>query len=246
MTDFSWAPVAQKAYVAGSFVWTGFDYKGEPTPYRWPCISSHFGIMDSCGFPKDNYYYYQSWWKTEPVVHVMPHWNWPGKEGQQIKVVAFSNCEKVELLLNGQSLGTRPMPRNGHLEWNVRYAAGTLEARGTNQGQVAAADKVETTGPPSALRLKTDRTVLAPDSEDLSVIEVDVVDAEGRIVPTAGNRVTFTVEGAGRVAGVGNGNPGDHDPDKGSSRLAFNGKCMVLVVRSINRAPSSCKPRPRA
>ncbi len=108
MTDFSWAPVAQKAYVAGSFVWTGFDYKGEPTPYRWPCISSHFGIMDSCGFPKDNYYYYQSWWKTEPVVHVMPHWNWPGKEGQQIKVVAFSNCEKVELSAQRTKPGNPP------------------------------------------------------------------------------------------------------------------------------------------
>ena len=202
--------------MAGSFVWTGFDYKGEPTPYQWPCIGSHFGIMDSCGFPKDNYYYYQSWWKTEPVVHIMPHWNWPGREGQEIKVVVFSNCEKVELLLNGQSLGTRPMPRNGHLEWNVKYAAGTLEAKGTNQGQLAAADKVETTGPPAALRLKPDRVDLAADGEDLSVVEVDVVDAEGRIVPTAGNRVSFSVAGAGRVAGVGNGDPGDHDPRQGA------------------------------
>ena len=111
MTDSSWAPVAERAFVAGSFVWTGFDYKGEPTPYKWPCISSHFGIMDSCGFPKDNYYYYQSWWKTDPVVHIMPHWNWRGREGQEIKVMVFSNCEKVELFLDGQSLGTRTMPQ---------------------------------------------------------------------------------------------------------------------------------------
>ncbi len=123
MTDSSWAPVAERAFVAGSFVWTGFDYKGEPTPYKWPCISSHFGIMDSCGFPKDNYYYYKSWWKTDPVVHIMPHWNWRGREGQEIKVIVFSNCEKVELFLDGQSLGTRTMRRNGHLEWNLKYAA---------------------------------------------------------------------------------------------------------------------------
>ena len=215
MTDSSWAPVAERAFVAGSFVWTGFDYKGEPTPYKWPCISSHFGIMDSCGFPKDNYYYYKSWWKTDPVVHIMPHWNWRGREGQEIKVIVFSNCEKVELFLNGQSLGTRHHAL-ATATWNgiVKYAAGALEAKGSNQGQLAAADKVETTGAPAALRLKTDRVVLAADSEDLSVIEVDVIDAEGRVVPTAGNRVSFSVEGPGRVAGVGNGDPGDHDPDK--------------------------------
>jgi len=237
MTDSSWAPVAERDFVAGSFVWTGFDYKGEPTPYRWPCISSHFGIIDSCGFPKDNYYYYQSWWKTDPIVHIMPHWNWPRREGQEIKVVVFSNCEKVELSLNGRSLGTRPMRRNGHLEWNVKYAAGVLEAKGINQGRPAAADKVETTGEPAALRLKTDRDVLTADSEDLAVVEVDVVDREGRIVPTAGNRVSFGVDGAGRVAGVGNGDPGDHDPDKGLSRRAFNGKCMVLVGTGDRSGP---------
>jgi len=211
-------------------VWTGFDYKGEPTPYKWPCIGSHFGVMDSCGFPKDNYSYYQSWWKPDPVVHVMPHWNWTGREGQEIKVVVFSNCETVELFLNGQSLGTHPMRRNGHLEWKVKYAAGVLEAKGSNKGQPSAADKVETTGPPAALRLRTDRLVLTADSEDLTVVEVDVVDGEGRIVPTAKNRVSFNVDGAGRIAGVGNGDPGDRDPDKATSRRAFNGKCMVLVA----------------
>jgi beta-galactosidase len=229
MTDRTWAPVADRAFVAGSFVWTGFDYKGEPTPYKWPCISSNFGIMDSCGFPKDNYYYYQAWWKPEPIVHVMPHWNWPERGGKDIKVIAFSNCEMVELLLNGQSLGTKPMRRNGHLEWSVKYAPGVLEAKGINKGELAAADKVETTGAPAALRLRTERLVLASDGEDLTVIAVEVVDGEGRIVPTAGNRVAFSIEGAGRITGVGNGNPGDHDPDKAANRCAFNGKCMVLV-----------------
>ncbi|MEI8376151.1 MAG: beta-galactosidase GalA [Planctomycetota bacterium] len=237
MTDRSWAPVAERAFVAGSFVWTGFDYKGEPTPYKWPCIGSHFGVMDSCGFPKDNYYYYQSWWKADPIVHILPHWNWQGKEGQEIKVLVFSNCEKVELFLNGQSLGSRPMRRNSHLEWKVKYSVGILEAKGINKGQLAAADKVETTGAPAALRLKTDRLVLTADGEDLSVVEVDVVDREGRIIPTAGNRVSFSIEGAGRIAGVGNGDPGDHDPDKGVNRRAFNGKCMVLVAAVDRSGP---------
>ena len=229
MTDSAWEPVAARPFVAGGFVWTGFDYKGEPTPYQWPCISSHFGILDSCGFPKDNFYYYQSWWKTNPIVHILPHWNWRGKEGQDIKVIIFSNCEKVELLLNGQSLGTKETPRNGHLEWTVNYQAGRLDAKGFNRGQAAAVDQVETTGAPAALVLKADRAQLAADSEDLTVVEVDVVDQEGRIVPTADNRVAFAIEGAGRIAGVGNGNPGDHDPDKASNRRAFNGKCMVLA-----------------
>jgi beta-galactosidase len=229
MTDGSWIPVAERPFVAGSFVWTGFDYKGEPTPYKWPCINSHFGIMDMCGFPKDNYYYYLSWWKTNPVVHVMPHWNWPGKEGREIKVIVFSNCERVELSCNGQSRGTKDMPRNGHLEWSVKYAPGSLSAKGFNGGSIAATDLVETTGAPVAVRLLADRSVICSDGEDLALVEVDVVDAKGRVVPTAENRVSFSVSGAGHVAGVGNGNPSDHDPDKASFRRAFNGKCMVLV-----------------
>jgi beta-galactosidase len=229
MTDGSWEPVGSRAFMAGSFVWTGFDYKGEPSPYGWPAINSQYGIMDMCGFPKDNYYYYQSWWKTNPVIHIMPHWNWPGKEGQNIRVVVFSNCEQVELFHNGQSLGKRDMPRNGHLQWNVSYAAGSLSAKGYNGNALAASETVETTGTPASLRLKTDRTTLVSDAEDVTPVEVDVLDAQGRLVPTADSLVTFSVEGAGCVAGVGNGNPGDHDPDKASFRHAFNGKCMVVV-----------------
>jgi beta-galactosidase len=170
-----------------------------------------------------------SWWKTNPVVHVMPHWNWPGKEGREIKVIVFSNCERVELFCNDQSLGTKAMPRNGHLEWSVKYAPGSLSAKGYNGSSIAANDLVETTGVPTALRLKADRSVISADGEDLALVEVDVVDAKGRVVPTADNRVTFSVQGAGHVAGVGNGNPSDHDPDKASSRRAFSGKCMVLI-----------------
>jgi beta-galactosidase len=230
MTDGSWAPVAERPFMAGSFVWTGFDYKGEPTPCNWPSINSHFGILDICGFPKDNYYYYLSWWKTKPVVHLMPHWNWAGKEGQDIHVVAFSNCRSVELFLNGRSLGAKEMPRYGHLNWTVKYEPGTLLAKGYDaDGKVTATDVDETTGAPASLRLKTDRTALTADGEDVTPVEVDVLDAQDRIVPTADNLVTFKVTGAGHVAGVGNGNPGDHDPDKADYRHAFNGKCLVVV-----------------
>ena len=250
MTDDSWRPVAQRDFMAGSFAWTGFDYKGEPSPYGWPAINSQYGIMDMCGFPKDNYYYYQSWWKTNPVIHIMPHWNWPGMEGQDIRVVVFSNCQRVELFHNGESLGVKDMPRNGHLSWTVKYAPGSISAKGYNGAAPAATETVETTGPPTSLQLKTDRTALVSDGEDVTPIEVDILDAQGRIVPTADNLVTFNVEGAGYVAGVGNGDPGDHDPDKAGFRHAFNGKCMVVVGAadkpgSIRLTATSPRPQQR-
>jgi len=225
-----WKTIADRPFVAGGYVWTGFDYKGEPTPFGWPEVNSNFGIMDQCGFPKDAYYYYQSVWGDKPMVHVLPHWNWAGKDGQPIDVWAYSNAARVELFLNGTSLGAKDMPPNGHLAWSVPYAPGTLEARGVDAaGKVVATDKVETTGAPAALRLTTDRTALTADGEDLTMVEVDVVDAQGRIVPTADNLVTFGVTGAGHVAGVGNGDPSDHGPDKAFYRHAFNGKCLVIV-----------------
>ena len=225
-----WQTIADRPFVAGGYVWTGFDYKGEPTPFGWPDINSNFGIMDQCGFPKDAYYYYQSVWGDKPMVHVLPHWNWTGKEGQPIDVWAYSNAARVEVLLNGASLGAKDMPRNGHLSWSVPYAPGTLEARGFDaSGKVIATDRVETTSAPAGLRLTTDRTALTADGEDLTMVEVDIVDAQGRIVPTADNLVTFSVTGAGHIAGVGNGDPTNHEPDKAVYRHAFNGKCLVIV-----------------
>jgi beta-galactosidase len=147
---------AARPWLSGGFAWTGFDYRGEPTPYDWPCINSHFGIMDTCGFPKDNFYFYQSWWTDQPVLHLLPHWNWPGREGQEIEVRALSNCGEVELFLNGQSLGRQTMPRYGHLSWMVKYAPGVLSAKGYNDGKVVAETKVETTGEPAAIQLKRD------------------------------------------------------------------------------------------
>jgi beta-galactosidase len=236
MTDDSWAPAAQRPFVAGTFVWTGFDYKGEPTPYAWPDINSHFGILDMCGFPKDNYYYYQAWWKAAPMVHVMPHWNWAGRQGQAIKMVAFSNAAQVDLLINGRSQGKKAVPRFGHVEWTARYQPGKVEAVAYDKaGKVVARDVVETAGEPAAIAIKTDDKTLSPDGEEARVVEVDVVDSEGRIVPTAGNKIHFEVEGVGHLLGVGNGNPGDHDPDKAHYRNAFNGKCMAVIGGASER-----------
>jgi beta-galactosidase len=185
--------------------------------------------MDMCGFPKDSYYYYKAWWGDKPVVHLLPHWNWAGQEGQKIRVWVYGNGDKVELFLNGKSLGDQEMPRNGHLEWEVPYAAGTLEARSYTNGKPVVTDKVETTSAPVALRLTTDRTKLTADGEDITMVEVNVVDAKGRIVPTADSLVSFSLTGAGVIRGVGNGDPTCHEPDQASTRSAFKGKCMVLV-----------------
>lgn len=209
-----WRYFADRPYLAGAFVWTGFDYRGEPTPYRWPCISSHFGIMDTCGFPKDNFFYYQAWWTDKPVLHLLPHWNWPGKEGQDIAVWCHSNCETVELFLNGKSLGTKQMERNSHLEWQVPYTPGILEARGYQGDRLVATAKVETAGPPAQLTLTPDRTNIRADGEDVSVVTVTVLDADGRPMPVGDNELAFKVSGNARIIGVGNGDPSSHEPDK--------------------------------
>jgi beta-galactosidase len=208
-----WSFFAVRPWLSGGFIWTGFDYRGEPTPYGWPCINSHFGVMDTCGFPKDNFYYYQSWWTDKPVLHLLPHWNWPGKEGVEIEVRALSNCEEVELFLNGQSLGRKTMERNSHLAWMVKYAPGTLSAKGYNGGKAIAETKVETTGAPAAVQLRPDRATLNADGEDVSVFTVSATDAQGRVVPVAANSIHFELSGLGKILGVGNGDPSCHEPD---------------------------------
>ena len=202
-----------RPWLSGGFVWTGFDYRGEPTPYGWPCINSHFGILDTCGFPKDNYWYYQSWWVAKPVLHLLPHWNWAGKEGQEIDVRALSNCDEVEVFLNGRSLGRQTMKRASSLKWKVLYAPGTLSAKGFKGGQLVAETKVETTGAPASVQLTPDRTVIDANGEDVAVFTVAVADAQGRVVPVADNAISFELEGPGRIIGVGNGDPSCHDPD---------------------------------
>jgi beta-galactosidase len=224
-----WTAYVARPFLAGGFVWTGFDYRGEPTPYEWPCVNSHFGLMDTCGFPKDNYFYYKTWWGDERALHLFPHWNWAGREGQDLDVWVYSNVERVELLLNGKSLGAKDVEPNGHLAWKVRYQPGTLEARGFAGGRRVLTAKRETTGPAARIELAPDRSEIDADGEDVSVVEVRIVDDQGRLVPVADDEVTFEVSGAGRLIGVGNGDPSDHAPDKGMVRRAFNGLCVAIV-----------------
>ena len=232
-----WSFFADRPWLAGGFVWTGFDYRGEPTPYKWPCISSHFGILDVCGFPKDNFWYYQSWWTTNPVLHLLPHWNWPGQEGREIRVDALSNCRQVELFLNGASLGRQAMKPNSKLSWPVKYAPGTLSAKGFDAaGKVMAETKVETTGDAVQLQLTPERKTINADGEDVGVFTVSALDAQGRAVPVAQNKINFTIEGAGKILGVGNGDPSCHEPDTFAaesgaqwSRSLFNGLAQVIV-----------------
>jgi beta-galactosidase len=208
-----WSFTVERPWLSGGFVWTGFDYRGEPSPYDWPCISSHFGILDTCGFPKDNFFYYQSWWTTNTVLHLLPHWNWPGKEGRDIEVWCHSNCQEVELFLNGQSQGKKAMPRNSHLQWTVKYTPGTLSAKGYIHGKEIAETKVETTGTPARIQLVPDRSRIFADGKDLSMVTVLVTDAEGRRVPTADDLIHFELTGPGKIIGVGNGDPSCHEPD---------------------------------
>jgi beta-galactosidase len=232
VVEDAWPPVAERPFVAGGFVWAGFDYKGEPRPFSWPVINCHYGFMDICGFPKDSYYYYKAWWTDVPVLHVLPHWNWAGREGQEIPVWVHSNCEEVELFLNGVSQGRQTTRPNRHLEWKVKYAPGRLVARGVYKGQAIESAR-ETTGAPAAIRLTADRTELAADNVDLAVVKVEIVDAEGRLVPVAGNQITFSLSGAAKLIGVGNGDPSCHEPDKAERRSAFNGLAQAIVQTTM-------------
>ena len=234
----AWQAVATRPWMAGGFVWSGFDYRGEPTPFSWPAISSQYAILDTCGFPKDAYYYYQSWWTDRPVLHIFPHWNWPGKEGQDMDVWCYANCRQVELFLNGRSLGKKTMPQYSHLEWRLKYEPGTLSAKGYDaDGRLIAQTRVETTGAPAAIVLDPDRTTLTADGRDISLITVKIVDAQGRTVPVARNLVTFKVTGAGNLIGLGNGDPASHEPDQGNQRSAFNGLCLAIVQSARASGP---------
>jgi len=224
-----WTFYGTREWEAGGFAWTGFDYRGEPTPYGWPSINSQFGIVDMCGFPKDAFYYYKAWWGKEPSLHLFPHWNFEGREGDVIPVWVYSNLDEVELFANGKSQGRQKVPHLGHVEWKVRYEPGSIEARGFKGGKVALTEKRETTGPAAAIRLTVDRTEIYADGEDLAVLTVEVLDKEGRAVPTANNLIGFHVSGEGALIGVGNGDPNCQESDKEPKRSLFNGLAQVIV-----------------
>jgi len=235
LTDGGWQPVASRPFMAGSYTWTGIDYRGEPNPDGWPDVSNNTGLLDNCGFPKDKFYYQQSWWSDKPMVHLMPVcWNWPGKEGQNIRVIAFSNAKQVEVFLNGTSYGLQTMPQDGHLEWQIPFAPGKLEAKGFAGGKLVATDSVETVDAAAKIKLAPERTTLRVDDQDTIVVPVSILDDKGRFVANANNRITFELTG-GKLLGVGNGNPGDHDPDRASQRNAFNGHCIAVIQAGAKR-----------
>lgn len=233
-TAEAWWPIAaDNDWFMGGFIWTGFDYRGEPTPFKWPNVNSHFGVMDMCGFPKNIYYYYKSWWSDEDVIHISPHWNWKGQEGKVIDVWVNSNAEEVELFLNKKSLGKKAMPRNSHLKWQVPYQPGVLVAVG-KRGNKKFETRMETSGPAAKLLLSVDQSSLLPDGNDATVVNVSVVDSRGRIVPDASNEIHFRLDGPGKILGGGNGDPSSHEQDVASNphsyqRKLFGGRAQIIV-----------------
>lgn len=221
--------VTENDFISGQYIWTGFDYMGEPTPYGWPARSSYFGIVDLAGFPKDIYYMYQSQWTDKDVLHLFPHWNW--EEGQEIDLWAyFNHAEEVELFINGKSQGVRTMPADKyHVVWRVKYEPGTIKAVSRKEGKVVMEKEIHTAGEPAQIRLTADRTEIQADGTDLSFVTVEVLDKEGNLCPNADNLVNFDVKGAVFIAGVDNGNQTSMESFKASHRKAFYGKCLVVL-----------------
>ncbi len=231
-----WKFYAERPWAAGLFYWTGFDYRGEPNPLSYPAHDSEFGILDYCGFPKDEAYYLKSWWTNEPTLHIFPHWNLQGHEGEEVELWAYSNCDEVELTVNGKKLGRQQMPKNGHLKWKAIYQPGKVTAVGYKNGRRIMTQTIETTKPAYKTVLKSDRLTIAADGRDLAVITIEVQDQKGRIVPDACPKLSFQLQGAARILGVGNGDPmylGEDHPKtldcKTFSIPAFNGLAQVLV-----------------
>ncbi|MDR3695508.1 beta-galactosidase GalB [Mucilaginibacter sp.] len=227
--EATWKVMKKYDFLSGMFIWTGFDYLGEPTPYSWPSRSSYFGIIDLAGFPKDIYYMYQSEWTNKTVLHIFPHWNWtPGK---LVDVWAFyNNADEVELFLNGKSLGTKKkLGDDLHIMWRVKYEPGTLKAISRKNGKVVLTREIHTAGAPAKIELVADRKNIKADGKDLSFITVRILDKDGNLVPNASNLVNFKVTGPGFIAGVDNGDEVSHDPFKANYRKAFNGLALAII-----------------
>lgn len=231
-----WKFYAERPWAAGCFFWTGFDYRGEPNPLKFPAVDSQFGILDYAGFPKDEAWYLKAWWTDETVLHLLPHWNLAGHEGETISVWAYSNCDEVELKANGKSMGRKTMPRYGHLEWDVEYQPGKLVAIGYKNGKKVKTEVVETTGKATAIALSADRTVIKADNKDVAVVTVALKDRKGRVVPTACDQLTLHVEGDMRILGTGNGDPACQDAERPTDAdarhfavKAFNGYARVFL-----------------
>ncbi len=230
----AWKQVADRPFVAGTIVWTGLDYRGEPQSLSWPAAGSSFGAMDLCGFPKAAYYIHQAQWMDDrPILHIVPHWNWEGSEGKPIKVMVLTNLEQVALELNGKPVGNKPVDKYQMVTFEVPYAAGKLEAIGSSGGKERARFVVETTGPPAAIKLVPDRPRMAGDGSDAQPVTVEVVDAQGRVVPTAASSVKFALHGPGALIGLNNGDPTNHESEKGDQHTVFHGLAQVIVQSGL-------------
>lgn len=224
----TWKIVKKHDFISGMYIWTGFDYLGEPTPYDWPARSSYFGIMDLSGFPKNGYYFYENEWTDKPILHVFPHWNW--KEGSLVDVWTYTNYDEVELFLNGESLGKKQKTEDNYqLVWRITYKPGTIKAIATKEGAKPLIKEIKTAGKPSKITLEPDRSMVSANGKDLSFVTVKIIDEEGTLVPHADNLINFEIEGEGFIVGVDNGCQTSHEPFKADYRKAFNGMCLVIV-----------------
>lgn len=216
-------------FLSGQYIWTGFDYLGELTPYPWPARSSYFGIIDLAGFPKDVYYLYQSEWTSKNVLHIFPHWNW--KQGDTVDIWAYyNNADEVELFLDGRSLGTKRKSGDElHVVWRVPYMPGTLKAVSKNSGKQVLTKEIKTAGAPAKIILSVDRNIITADGNDLAFVTAKIVDENGVLVPKADDLVQFTVQGNASVTATDNGNQTSMESFKASNRKAFNGFCLAII-----------------
>ncbi len=236
----TWKIVKKYPFLSGQFIWTGFDYLGEPTPYWWPSRSSYFGIIDLAGFPKDVYYMYQSEWTNREVLHIFPHWNW--NPGDSVDVLAYSSYPEVELFLNGKSMGSKIRQGDDlHLMWRLAWEPGTIKAVSKKEGREMMTREIKTAGEPAKIHLMADRSEISSGGNDLSFVTVDILDKEGNPVPHAGNLVRFEISGGASLAGVDNGNPVSHEPFRANYRKAFNGKCLAVIRSSRSPGKATLK-----
>ncbi|QEM14587.1 DUF4982 domain-containing protein [Mucilaginibacter rubeus] len=227
--EMTWKVMKKYDFLSGMYIWTGFDYLGEPTPYSWPSRSSYFGIIDLAGFPKDVYYMYQSEWTKKPVLHIFPHWNW--EPGKMIDIWAYyNNADEVELYLNGKSVGIQKKTGDDlHVMWRVKFEPGTLKAVSRKNGKTVLMREIHTAGAPAKIELIADRSQIKADGKDLSFVTVKILDKDGNVVPDANNKVNFKINGEGFIASVDNGDPVSHDPFKADYRKAFHGLALAIV-----------------
>lgn len=235
--ETGWKFYDERNFLSGLFFWTGFDYRGEPHPLKWPAVSSQLGILDACGFPKDPFYYLKSWWTTDPVLHITPHWNWNAQEGKEISVWVYSNCDEVELILNKKSLGKKPVLKNSHLEWKIKYNPGTLMAKGYKNGKVVVTDQQQTSGEAANIQLSATKNKVNANAQDVTVITMQVTDQGGKNVPTANNEISFEISGPGKIIGVGNGDPASHEQDK------FFEKIELVTIENLRMKKSEEKDK---